>query len=424
MKSFNMKQVYLLSILLLVSSGFKSAKQVPKIDVQRFQKIEMLWDLESLSSPPAFSWIDSTSAVRSLLFESVPFDGKSTKVFAYYSNPDLLQGRKTGKPFPGVVLIHGGGGKAFKEWVEKWAADGYAAIAMDLGGKDASGKSFEMAGPDQSHEIKFSIIKNGNLKNVWSYHAVASVILAHSLLLNLPEVDADKTCVTGISWGGYLTCMVAGLDNRFKAAVPVYGCGYYNESDAFGKPLSELTPHYSEQWMKYFDPSAYLPYATSSLFFINGNKDFFYNMIPYYKTFNLAEKSDKNIRIEPEMKHGHVEGWQPEEIRYFFESVVNGGVPLPKIGKIEPGDSTVVASFSSHIGLRSARFYYSSDTISTNAKRQWSDVAAQIDQNQKKISCKTPIVDFKYAFFYVTDNREASVSSPIYIQSQVLMNNR
>ncbi len=419
-----MKRAYLILLFFLsISCRFDNGKQVLKIDSHQFQKIEMLWDLEKLSSPPSFSWIDSTSAVRSLVYESEPFEGKPTNVFAYYSNPDLLQGRETGKLFPGVVLIHGGGGKAFKEWVEKWAADGYAAIAMDLGGKDASGKPLLKAGPDQSHEYKFSIIRNGNLKNVWSYHAVASVILAHSLLLNMPEVDADKTCVTGISWGGYLTCMVAGLDNRFKAAVPVYGCGYYNESDAFGKPLSDLTPQYSDLWMRYFDPSVYLPFAAPSLFFINGNKDFFYNMIPYYKTFDIAGKCDKNIRIQPDMKHGHVEGWQPEEIRYFFESVLNSGVPLPKIGNIEPVDSTFIAGFSSVIGLRYARFYYSSDTISTNASRKWSDVAAQIDQTRKRISCKTPGVDFSYAFFYVTDNREASVSSPIYIKSQVLSNN-
>ena len=46
----------------------------------------------------------------------------------------------------------------------------------------------------------------------WTYHAVADVILAHSLLRSLPEVDADRTGVTGISWGGYLTCIVAGVD--------------------------------------------------------------------------------------------------------------------------------------------------------------------------------------------------------------------
>jgi len=328
----------------------------------------------------------------------------------------LLQGKETDNTFPAVVLVHGGGGKAFKEWVEKWAADGYAAIAMDFGGKDGAGKPLLMAGPDQTHENKFTIIEKGDVKNVWSYHAVASIILAHSFILDRPEVDAEKTCLTGISWGGYLTCIVAGLDDRFKAAVPVYGCAYYDESDAFGKPLSELSPVYEKQWMKYFDPSVYLPFAKPALLFINGNKDYFYNIVPYYKTYNLPENCDKNICVIPNMRHGHREGWKPIEIRYFFESVVNDGVPLPKIEELKRTQSYVSARFKSVVGLRSARFYYSSDTISTNAKRVWYDLAATIDQENKVISCKLPDVDFNYGFFYVMDNREISVSSPIFVK--------
>ncbi len=30
----------------------------------------------------------------------------------------------------------------------------------------------------------------------------------------------------GDQLGGYLTCIVAGLDHRLKVAVPVYGCGF------------------------------------------------------------------------------------------------------------------------------------------------------------------------------------------------------
>ncbi len=83
--------------------------------------------------------------------------------------------------------------------------------------------------------------ENGDMKRSWTYHAVSSAILAHSLLLSMKQVDADKTCLTGISWGGYLTCIVAALDNRFKAAAPVYGCGYMDELKFFdygmGKPV-------------------------------------------------------------------------------------------------------------------------------------------------------------------------------------------
>lgn len=391
-------------------------KQVNKINAERFLDLDIIWDLELLSKPPGYLWIDSTSNVKSLTYESVPYKEKPTRVFAYYSNPDLLMGRETNHTFPGIVLIHGGGGRAYKAWVEKWAADGYAAIAMDLGGADGSGKPVSMPGPGQSHEFKFSAIEKGNLKDVWTYHAASSVILAHSLLLGMPEVNPEKTCVTGISWGGYLTCMVAGLDDRFKAAVPVYGCGFYNESDVFKEPLSELGPFYEEQWMKYFDPSVYLPYAKASLFFINGNKDKFYNIVPYSKTYNLPQKTNKNICIKPDMKHSHTYGWQPIEIRYFFDSILKDGVPLPKLGKVEPVDSIISARYSSFVGLRSAMLYYSSDTLLENKDRKWYVEEAQIDPVNKVIKSNAQCIDFNYAFFYVTDIREVSVSSPIFIK--------
>ena len=75
----------------------------------------------------------------------------------------------------------------------------------------------------------------------WTCHAVADVILAHSLIRSLPEVDPERTGVTGISWGGYLTCIVAGVDRRFKLAVPVYGCGFYRDT-AFEGELQKLRP--------------------------------------------------------------------------------------------------------------------------------------------------------------------------------------
>lgn len=308
-------------ILILVSFCFVSisgnSQSRTSIDDNRFKQTDLLWDLKTLSEAPSFRWTDSTSKVRSLIYESILFEGKPTQVFAYYSNPDLLQERRTGKTFPGVVLIHGGGGTAFKEWVEKWAADGYAAIAMDLNGKGESGKPLSNPGPVMNQKFRFTNIEAGNLKDMWPYHSVARVILAHSFLLNRAEVNSDKTCLTGISWGGYLTCLVAGIDDRFKAAVPVYGCGYYDESDAFGKEFLKMTRAGRDKWIKYFDPSSYLSYAIRPMFFINGNIDLFYNVVPYKKSYELV-KCEKNISIRPNMKHGHVEGWQPVEIRYFL----------------------------------------------------------------------------------------------------------
>ncbi len=327
-------------------------------------------------------------------------------------------GRKTDRKFPGVVLVQGGGSAAFKEWVEKWAADGYAAIAMDLGGKGADGQPLPMAGPDQTHEQKFVVIEKGDLHDVWSYHAVGIVILAHSLLLNRPEVNRQKTALTGISWGGYLTCIVAGLDDRFKAAVPVYGCAYYDESDVFGKDLAKLSSQGKANWMKYFDPSVYLPFARSSLLFVNGNKDRFYNIVLYARTYALPQKAEKKICLKPDMRHSRPYGLESVKIRYFFGSVLNDGVPLPKLEALKKTTATVSTAYEAVVGLRSARFYYSSDTASTNEKRVWASVEAKVYPTQKKLTAEVPEADFACDFFYVTDHREVSALSLIWVRSQ------
>ena len=56
-------------------------------------------------------------------------------MFAYYATPGTLAGDTSrDSNLPAVVLVHGGGGTAFREWAELWAKRGYAAIAMDLAG--------------------------------------------------------------------------------------------------------------------------------------------------------------------------------------------------------------------------------------------------------------------------------------------------
>lgn len=168
-----------------------------------------------------------------------------------------------------MVLIHGGGGTAFAEWAWLWARRGYAAIAMDLGGckpidpvYDANGvpvlnqtakadtrTRLPNGGPNQGHPEKFDSI-GGDISDDWPYHAAASVIRAHSLLRSFPEVIADRTAVTGISWGGYTTCLVASLDDRFKAAVPVYGCGFLHEGESVQKPSIDKLGDRRDQWVR------------------------------------------------------------------------------------------------------------------------------------------------------------------------------
>lgn len=376
----------------------------------------LLWNLKELSKPPKVEWLTTNEKVKSLLYESVTYEGKPTQVFAYYSNPDLIHGKPASKKkFPGIVLVHGGGGTAFKQWVEKWAAEGYAAIAMDLSGNGADGKKIARPGADQADTNKFDKLETNDPKDVWTYYSVSSILLAHSFLLNLPEVDASRTAVTGISWGGYLTCLVGSLDNRFKAAVPVYGCAYYDQSDVFKHSVNRLTPATRAKWMQHFDPSSYLPYAKPQFLFVNGNKDKFYNVVPYDKTYKLIPESQRSVCIIPDMKHSHDWGWEPHEIRYFIESVLNQSSPLPKVGSVSEKDGQLSATYTSPVSMWSAEFYYTNDTTSTNEERVWIRKGARINAAKQTISCPVPPEGFKYGFFYFKDHRNISASSEFVI---------
>ena len=82
----------------------------------------------------------------------------------------------------------------------------------------------------------------------------------------------NKTAVTGISWGGFQTCIVSGIDNRFKAAAPVYGCAFHDEI-IFKRHFINMSKESKELWMNKIDPKNYIVYSQCPTLFINGNKD-------------------------------------------------------------------------------------------------------------------------------------------------------
>lgn len=67
--------------------------------------------------------------IRGLFFNGLPYHGKPTKVFCWYGVPETLQ---NGDKAPAVVLVHGGGGTVFPDWVKKWTDHGYIAISIGL----------------------------------------------------------------------------------------------------------------------------------------------------------------------------------------------------------------------------------------------------------------------------------------------------
>lgn len=387
------------------------------------------WSLDQLTDAPAMKWLDASSPVRSLTYENEEFKGQTTDVFAFYATPGTISGDTSkDKDLPAVVLIHGGGGTAFAQWTWLWAKRGYAAIAMDLSGHRPPAPKFdpttgdlvsgfsrsgdrtrlERGGPGAGHVEKFANV-GGDPTDDWQRHAVPAAIRAHSLIRCFKGVDADRTAVTGISWGGYMTCIVASVDHRFKAAVPVYGCGFLYDGESVQRPaIDALTPGKRTEWISKYDPSAWLPKCQIPIFFVNGTNDVHYPLVSYSRSYGLV-KSPKQIRIEVKMRHSHQAGWVPNEIGRFVDHHLLGAEPLPQLGKPASKDGLASVEFKSEVGVKTAQLHYTTDT-GRLAERSWTSLPAGI--NGDTISAAVP-GDATIWLFSATDSRDGMVSTDV-----------
>jgi dienelactone hydrolase len=367
--------------------------------VAAFAHAENPWSLEHLRQPPKADWGAKDGLTQEVWYEGEPFAGKATRIFAYVGRPEGAG------PHPAVVLVHGGGGEAFRDWAVHWAKRGYVSIAMDTAGKGPKKSVNPDAGPDQEDRTKFRT--DLPARDMWTYHAVAAAIRGHSLLLSLPEVDKAKTALTGISWGGYLTCIIAGVDERFKAAVPVYGCGFLHENSAWkAQWLDKMAPEARAEWVAKWDPSSHLANVRCPILFFNGTNDFAYPLDSYRECYNLVRPELRHISVIIELPHGHM--WRFPEPDAFIDSVLLGKDPLPRLGDIEVKDGIARARLTSSKPPVGAELCYTLDSGPWQ-KRKWKSSAAEIKDGI--VTAKIPDGRGVTFFLSVTDKNGAKATT-------------
>ena len=367
------------------------------------------WDLSRLNPAPAMDSADNYGAsdVHSIFYAGEPWKGKPTKVFAYYGFPE---GASKASPVPGVVCVHGGSGTAFADWVKIWNKHGFAAIAMDTNG--AVPKSLNENPDNFRHEwagpFRYGF-GNGsdNVRDQWPYHAVADVILANSLLRSFPEVDANNVGLTGISWGGYLTSLTAGVDPRFKFAIPVYGCGFLDDGSTWAPMIDEYG---HDRWMKLWDPSSYLANAKMPTLWLNGTNDKHYHLGPFQRTYRLP-RGPHELSIRVRMDHGHGSGWSPPEIYAFANHAVGKGNPLVSVTNqgVDAGKAWIEFHAPPDVRIKSVELVYTQDTGEW-VKRDWKTASAQLELERHRAEIELPAETAVY-FFNVLDGRGLLISS-------------
>lgn len=304
---------------------------------------------------------------KAIYFDSLPYEGKNTRVYAWLGLPDNVKDQ-----VPGVVLVHGGGGTAFKEWVEKWNKKGFAAISIAVEGqidrkvsnedKKKVWEKHQWAGP---HRIGIFGDSGKDLKDQWMYHAVSQTILANSLLRSLPETKDDQVGLMGVSWGGIISSIVLGIDQRFAFSIPVYGCAYLNEADNHYKPNLSSNEIYLLGW----EPGHRLNQANMPVLWLSWPGDKHFPMEILKKSYDQCG-SENMVSLVPNMGHGHYPAWTRPESYAFAQAVTDSGKVWCQ--RIESGvlKKQLFAKFKSDRKLSHATLVHSTDSGFTG-HRKW-----------------------------------------------------
>ncbi|MDC0368970.1 acetylxylan esterase [Opitutales bacterium] len=249
---------------LFVSLGaYTFAKNsLPAIDKNKAaQNVEELWAgydprAEPLEVKTIREWDEVYEGreikVQMLTFTVGTFKNQVSRISAYYAYP---MGMK--EKVPGLVQVHGGGQRANKHMVVVDAANGYASISLNWGGRELEdqkagepGTDWGAIDPTQKHVSHYfrltpdektaeSVYSPRN--NNWFILTLATR-RGLTFLEQQPNVDAGKMGVYGHSMGGTITGQVAGLDSRIKASVPSCGGAGNHSGRKYCPPWSILRP--------------------------------------------------------------------------------------------------------------------------------------------------------------------------------------
>ncbi|MCB1021457.1 MAG: acetylxylan esterase [Bryobacterales bacterium] len=335
-----------------------------------------LGDLTTAPAVHSAQGYESTDQLKAIYFDGPAWKGKPTRVFAWLGLPEQSAGEKV----PGIVLVHGGGGTAFREWVEKWTARGYAAIAIategqtDQADETPKGRAWKRSPWGGPARDKIFADSDEPLEDQWIYQAVAQTVLANSLLRSLPEVDANKVGVMGISWGGVVTSTVIGIDSRFAFAIPTYGCGHlFDAANQWGAALGD-----NQTYRQVWDPMVRMTRVKTPTLWLSWPQDNHFPLDCQAACYRSAP-GPHMVALIPGMRHSHPAGWAPPDSYAFADSIVQSGRPWIEQTAFETSGAEAQVSFRSAKPLDRALLIWTKDTGFTGT-RDWIEAPAALTE--------------------------------------------
>lgn len=249
------------------------------------------------------------------------------RVFAFIGYPST-PAPKDG--YPAVVLVHGGEGQAFYEWVFEWTKRGFVAIAADYDSQYAIDVEHRKE-PNLDCGIKgygSTFAQNLSEEHPWVYFSVLETIKAVDLLSADSRVNAEKIMIDGISWGGFLSLIVCGVEKRLQAGIINYSSAFISEGN-WGQEnmeLKKLSQAQLQEYNEHFDPQSYLKNIQIPMLFSAGMQDVCFFVKERMKTTQQIS-GKKYYSYRRWFNHGHYEVFA-EAVNYAFADHVLRNAPF------------------------------------------------------------------------------------------------
>jgi len=308
--------------------------------------------LENLETEILKEWEQDDVILRVIRYRIGEFKGKRAMMAGVYGFP------KGAQTVPGLLQVHGGGRYADHRAVFSNAKRGYATLSIAWAGRiSAPGYSVapnevKLFWAGKSDDPKYKLTTDWgaldayhapsrNGKDAFSSIPVAEwtidpvlsprnnswflVTLAGrrglTFLERQPEVDGEKLGVYGHSMGGKLTVMIAGADERVKAAVP--SCGGISDRYSVNELHSATVS----------DPPS-LRRVSCPIFFLSPANDFHGRINDLEKAVGEIQTKDWRVSCSPHHNH---QDTPPYEVatQIWFDQHLKATFKAPKTPQAE-----------------------------------------------------------------------------------------
>jgi dienelactone hydrolase len=282
------------------------------------QSVEQLWaGYDPRSEPLEVQVIrefqEDDLTLRYVIYSIGTFKGKPARMAAFYGFPT------DGTKLPAVMHMHGGGQRAFLQVVKRYAKRGYAALSVNWGGRpmedaqaDDPNTNWGAVDPTQNNVGGYSnLLPQDNTidpfpsarNNNW-FLLTIGCRRGITFLEQQPEADAERIGIFGHSMGGRLTGLVAGSDERVKAASPSVGGSGFLQTDLWGLPGSARRVKGDvDLFQRTIAGQSYLARIRCPILYLSATNDFNAPMDFVEQGMALVPHENKRTTYAPHLNH-------------------------------------------------------------------------------------------------------------------------